>query len=508
MSVAPEKMTVRSILESRARKSANDVFAIAPETGCQLTFAELLARSHQIDSLLAEKGILAGAHVGMFLPNGLTAVQTFVGVMASGRVIVPLSLLAKAEQLAYVIEHADCDAIFVANEFVELLQQALVAVARPVEIIVVDPNFAESSFETSRQKHTWSAGKLASKNLALLMYTSGTTGRPKGVVLSHRNIVSGARYVSASHALSRTDRVLAVLPLYHINAQIVTVLAPLLHGGSLVMPRRFSAQSFWQLADDYRCTWLNVVPTIIAILLHENPGQQIDRSRLRFCRSASAPLPPAHQRAFEEQFGLPVVETLGMTEAAAPVFANLIDARRRKIGSPGQAFGNEAKIIDPATGREVVEGIVGEIVVRGPNVTAGYYKAPEETRKAFTKDGWLHTGDLGYRDADGFFFITGRLKELIIKGGENIAPREIDEVLLGHPEVLEAASVGIDDELYGQEILAGIVLRPGSQSGELELTAYCRDRLGEFKSPRYFRFLAELPKGPSGKVQRIRLLEM
>lgn len=514
MSVAPEKMTVRSILESRARKSANDVFAIAPETGCQLSFSELLARSHQVDSLLAEKGILAGGHVGMFLPNGLTAVQTFVGVMASGRVVVPLSLLAKAEQLSYVIEHADCDAIFVANEFVELLQQALAAVSRPVEIIAVDPDFVESAFETSRQKHTWSTSKLASKNPALLMYTSGTTGRPKGVILSHRNIVSGARFVSASHALSRTDRVLAVLPLYHINAQIVTVLAPLLDGGSLVMPRRFSAQSFWQLANGYRCTWLNVVPTIIAILLHESPGhpanpaQQIDRSRLRFCRSASAPLPPAHQRAFEERFGLPVVETLGMTETAAPVFANRIDVARRKIGSPGQAFGNEAKIIDPATGHEIADGIVGEIVVRGPNVTAGYYKAPEETRKAFTEEGWLHTGDLGYRDADGFFFITGRLKELIIKGGENIAPREIDEVLLSHPEVLEAASVGVADELYGQEILAGIVLRPGSQSGERELTAYCRERLGKFKSPRYFRFLAELPKGPSGKVQRIRLLDI
>jgi acyl-CoA synthetase (AMP-forming)/AMP-acid ligase II len=294
---------------------------------------------------------------------------------------------------------------------------------------------------------SWPAPEPAADAPALLMYTSGTTGQPKGVILSHRNVLAGARFVSEAHGLDGSDRVLGVLPLYHINAQIVTVLAPLYHGGSLVMPRRFSAAAFWRLAAEHRCTWLNVVPTIIAYLLQHDEGKTgvSGACRLRFCRSASAPLPPAHQRAFEERFAVGIIETMGLTETAAPVFANPLDRSARKLGSPGRAFGNEARVIDPDSGAERRIGVTGEIVVRGENVMAAYYKAPEETDRAFTADGWFRTGDLGYCDEDGFFFITGRRKELIIKGGENIAPREIDEVLLAHPLVLEAAAVGVPD---------------------------------------------------------------
>jgi long-chain acyl-CoA synthetase len=300
---------------------------------------------------------------------------------------------------------------------------------------------------------------------------------------------------------------MAALPLYHINAQIVTAAAPLVHGGSLVLPHRFSASTFWEQVARYDCTWVNVVPTIIAYLLNgPDPKEQgLDLGRVRFCRSASAPLPPDQHRAFERKFGIGVIETMGLTETAAPCFTNPLDPAKRKIGSPGQAFGNEARIAD-ADGKTLPPGKTGEILVRGPNVMKGYYKDPEETAKAFGPDGWLRTGDLGHMDEDGFVFVTGRIKELIIKGGENIAPREIDEALLRHPAILEAAAVGIPDQSYGQEIMACIVLKPGARCTEDELRTFCGKELGAYKTPKSFRFVEELPKGPSGKVQRLRLV--
>jgi len=288
----------------------------------------------------------------------------------------------------------------------------------------------------------------------------------------------------------------------------VTAVAPLVHGGSVVMPRRFSVGNYWETVAQHRCTWINVVPTIIAYLLNA-PGPRelgLDVSHVKFCRSASAPLPPELHRAFEERFGIGVIETFGMTETNAPCFTNPYEPGRRKIGSPGRAYGNEACIIDLATGAPQPPGAPGEIMVRGENVMKCYYKDPGATANALKADGWLHTGDLGYLDEDGFLFVTGRLKELIIKGGENIAPREIDEALLRHPAVLEAAAVGMADADYGQDILACVVIKPGSACTMEELRAHAERELGRYKSPKVIRFVEALPKGPAGKVQRLKLL--
>jgi acyl-CoA synthetase (AMP-forming)/AMP-acid ligase II len=346
------------------------------------------------------------------------------------------------------------------------------------------------------------------------MYTSGTTGRPKGVMLTQANLAANARAIAAEHGLVAGDRVLGVLPLYHINAFAVTMLAPLAHGGSVVLPPKFSATSFWDQAVARQCTWINVVPTMISYLLEgaerESPPPREALARIRFCRSASAALPPEHHRAFEARFGIGIIETMGLTETVAPSFSNPLDPAQRKLGSVGRASGCEARVID-AQLQPVPDGTTGELAIRGPNVMRGYYKNPEATAAAFTPDGWLRTGDLGHRDADGFFFVTGRIKELIIKGGENIAPREIDEVLLDHPAVLDAAAVGIPDRHYGQEIMACIVLRPGhapDAATEAALRCFCGDKLGRFKTPKDFRFVAELPRGPSGKVQRLKLVDL
>jgi long-chain acyl-CoA synthetase len=345
---------------------------------------------------------------------------------------------------------------------------------------------------------------------ALLMYTSGTTGAPKGVLLTHRNLLVNAANISAEHRLGPDDRVLVSLPLYHINGLVVALLSPLVHGGSLAMPARFSAGTFWQDAAACRCTWLNVVPTILAYLLNapdDGAQRRLDLSALKFCRSASSALPPEHHRAFEARFALGVIETMGMTETAAPVFSNPYEPHARKVGSIGLPSGAEARIID-AHGAELGALETGELVLRGAMVMSGYYKRPQETLAAFTADGWLRTGDLGYRDADGFFYINGRAKELIIKGGENIAPREIDEALLKHPGVLEAAAVGVPDDAYGQDIVAYVVKRASAEVDGAALHKHCLGELGRYKTPREFRFVAELPRGPSGKVQRLKLLDL
>ncbi|PKU23972.1 AMP-binding protein [Telmatospirillum siberiense] len=502
--------TVRDLVTRRAIETPEAVYLIAPETGSTLTFGELHGRCLTLARDLAGLGIQRGDRVGLFLPNGLQAAGLFVGIMAAGCVATPLSLLLQPEPLAFVLTHSDCRLVFTTTEHRRELEQALARLPIPgaVAVRVIDAECG-SDDGAGTPDAAWPLAAPANGSNALLMYTSGTTGRPKGVRLSHGNVLSGARFVSQAHGLGPSDRVLAVLPLYHINAQIVTVLAPLYHGGSLVMPRRFSAGRFWSLAAEHRCTWLNVVPTIIAYLLNgeENLRADLDLGAVRFCRSASAPLAPEHHRAFEQRFGIGIIETMGLTETAAPVFTNPLNPALRKIGSPGRAFGNLARIAAPGTERPQPAGMVGEIQISGPNVMSGYHKDPAETASAFTADGWLKTGDLGYRDDEGFYFVTGRLKELIIKGGENIAPREIDETLLKHPALLEAAAVGVPDPLYGQEIEAGVVLKPGMTATEEELKIFCEDRLGRFKTPRVIRIMTELPKGPSGKVQRLRLLQ-
>jgi long-chain acyl-CoA synthetase len=354
------------------------------------------------------------------------------------------------------------------------------------------------------------AGSIIPGQPAMLMYTSGTTGVPKGALLSHANMLSAGRAVAQSLALTPADRVLSSLPLYHINGQCIATVAPLVSGGSIVMPHRFSASQWWPLVERYRPTWLNMVPTIIAYLLNGpelTPQQAAAAHGIRFGRSASAPLPPEQHRAFEARFGFSVIEAMGLTECSSVAFTNPLERGERKYGSPGRPVGVEARVVD-REGKPVADGVQGEIELRGPNVMRGYFNAPEASAAALRAGDWLATGDLGHRDRDGFYFITGRLKELIIKGGENIAPREIDEALIAHPAVLEAAAVGVPDAAYGQEILACVVVKPGAVLGEDELRAHCLATLGRYKTPRYLRFVDALPKGASGKVQRLKLVDL
>jgi len=495
--------TVHALIEQQAAQQPQAQYAVSAHKDADIRFGELAHGCRAVAALLQQHGLKAGDTVSVVMPNSLQTLRILLGVMYGGMCVNPVNLLAQPEQMQYVLEHSDCRAVFVAPEWESRIRAMLQEVRRAVAVIVVSDDAAalpDASTPALSPEHP-----PAPDTIALLMYTSGTTGMPKGVMLTHANLIANAHAVCAEHALDAHDRVLAVLPLYHINAFVVTMLAPLAHGGSLAMAERFSSSLFW--AQAAQCTWLNLVPTMIAYLIEAGPTAHARPTAIRFCRSASAALAPEHHRAFERMFGIGIIETMGLTETAAPCFSNPLQAECRRIGSVGRASGCAVRVVD-ANLSDLPDGQTGELLVRGPQVMQGYYKNEDATRATFTPDGWLRTGDLGYRDAEGFFFVTGRIKEIIIKGGENIAPREVDEVLLRHPAVLDAAALGVPDPHYGQEIGVCVVLRGGSPCSEDALRDFCRDALGRYKTPKHYRFVTELPRGPSGKVQRLKLLPL
>lgn len=493
--------TVRELIDAGAARAPDATYLIAPHSGRRISFRELADSCRAVEGWLARRGLAPGSHISTVLGNGPQTVRLLLGAIYGGYCVNPINLLSQPEQMRFVLDHADASLVFVAPEWAERVRALAASIARPLEIVVIDPDDDALAGGAER------SAEPRPEQPALLMYTSGTTGTPKGVLLTQANLAANAMAISHEHRLGAEDRVTAVLPLYHINAFAVTMLAPLAHGGSLVMPPKFSATGFWPMVVEHGCTWLNVVPTMISYLLEADAPPREQLQGVRFCRSASAALPPEHHRAFEAKFGIGIVETLGLTETVAPCFSNPIEPELRKVGSVGRPSGCEARVVD-AEGRSLPDGTVGELVMRGPQVTGGYYKNPEATAAAFFPGGWLRSGDLGYRDNDGFYFVSGRIKELIIKGGENIAPREIDEVLLRHPAVLDAAAVGIPDRHYGQEIVACVIVRQGRQCTADELRAFCDRELGRYKAPKVIRFVDELPRGPSGKVQRLKLAQL
>jgi long-chain acyl-CoA synthetase len=496
--------TFREVIEAHASRAAGAPFAFAPEPDRVMGYGELREAVGALHALYVEHAVAAGDIVAFMLPNGLSALQLFLGTMASGRVVSPMNLIAQDAHVDHVLAHARPKLLFATADHAGRLEAAMGRTGVTARLLTIGADGL-----ARRGRIAEDLPQVEADSPAMLMYTSGTTGVPKGALLTHANMLYAGRAVAAHQSLTESDRVLSSLPLYHINGQCIATVGTLVSGGSIVMPHRFSTSQWWPLCERYRPTWLNLVPTIVAYLLNApepTPQQRAALRGIRFARSASAPLSPEHQLAFEARFGIPIVEAMGLTECASVAFCNPMDRGTRKVGSAGRPLGVRARVV-ARDGCVLATGERGEIQVAGPNVMSGYYRAPDATAQALSSDGWLATGDLGYRDEDGFYFITGRLKELIIKGGENIAPREIDEALLKHPAVLEAAAVGVADDAYGQEILACVVRKAGADVDEPQLRAHCLRELGPFKTPRHFRFLDELPKGPSGKVQRRKLAE-
>jgi acyl-CoA synthetase (AMP-forming)/AMP-acid ligase II len=500
--------TVRDVISKGATEHPDKLFLTIAEGGRQLSWAQLEARCGEIGTLLDQKNIAPGATVSFLLDNGYWSTLLLLGVMYSGRVVLALNALSGKESLSYVINHSDAKLLFINDAYQQQYSGVISSLDAPLPIIETDEELGPSLSLSVQIKQN--SPEITAQDIALLMYTSGTTGRPKGVLLSHKSVLAGGCNTADAHQLSNRDIGMCVLPLYHINAQMVSVMGALVSYSQLVMARKFSARQFWHAMARYNCTWFSIVPTIISYLIEhdaqgvDEPTMQKIRQNVRFGRSASAALSPAKHQQFEQRFGIHIIETMGLTETAAQILSNPMPPEEIKYGSPGIAVGNEARIIDEAGG-ESESGVIGELMIRGDNVMNGYYKNEAATKETLEPDGWLHTGDLAYRDEEGFFFITGRLKELIIKGGENIAPREIDDILYRHPAVLEAAAFGVEDEHYGQEIMACVALCPGMQATEKELLELCVENLGQYKAPKRVLIRDTLPKGPSGKIQRLKL---
>ncbi len=342
----------------------------------------------------------------------------------------------------------------------------------------------------------------------MVLHTSGTTSRPKLVPLTQKNLCQSAEHIRAALDLTTRDRCLNVMPLFHIHGLVAAVLASLAAGGTVICTPGFYASQFFDWMEECRPTWYTGVPTMHQSILAQAPARRevIQRHPLRFIRSSSSALPPQIMNQLEETFGAPVIEAYGMTEAAHQVASNPLPPRARKPGSVGIAAGPEIAVMDAAGDLVYRPGVQGEVVIRGPNVTPGYDHNPEANRAAFT-DGWFRTGDQGSLDGDGYLRLTGRIKEVINRGGEKISPREVDEVLMDHPAVAQVVTFAIPDGRLGEEIGAAVVLHPGAAMTERELRDFAAERLADFKVPRTVVFLAEIPKGATGKLQRIGLAE-
>ena len=495
--------SIYDVINERASNFPDSSFLIDPVSGENISSNQALHRIRSIAANIGDQGIAKGQSVAFAFSNSVESVLTILGIMYGGYLAVAINLVAGDSVISYVLEHSETRLVLADQEARKQIEPLVDACPKPAKIL-------ELKDIATNLDNPDTLSEYGANIDGLLMYTSGTTGRPKGVVLTHSNLLAGGQNTAQAHQLGPNDRGLCVLPLYHINAVCVSLMGSLVSGSSIVVPQKFSASNFWDTIRAHQCTWFSVVPTQISYLLHnaENSnGGASGCDKLQFGRSASAPLSPDIHSAFEERFGIPIIETMGLTETAAQILSNPLPPETRKIGSPGIGFGNEVIIADQAQ-REVIRGVEGEVLVRGPNVMRCYLKNEEATREAITKDGWLRTGDLGKQDEEDYVYITGRLKELIIKGGENIAPREVDEALYSHPDVVEAAAFALDCPDYGQRIEAGVMISEGSNLTEGELREICIQLLGKFKTPDQIHFLPELPKGPSGKIQRIKIAEL
>lgn len=405
-------MTVQQLIRNKASKCDDRTFLIFPENGEELSFAKLQERVMQLTAQLEAMDTEKGDHIALLMENGQWTVSLLLAIMASGRVAVPLDITEDEQRVKEVFTHSDAKVLFASEQQLERARALCTDTKTDIKLTVVkvdDGPQWEAEIAAAALLPT-----IESDIPALLLYTTGNTdGVPNGVLLTHRNLLAGASNTIQAHSLSSEDRALCVLPLYYINAMVVTVIAPLLSGGSVVMPQRFSNSAFWDLLGDYKCTWFSIVPTIVDYLLarhKEQPADVLGNSKfkqVRFGRSASSALQPDAHQTFEQTFGIPLIETMGSTKTAAQILSNPLPPFQSKYGSPGIAYKNEVMVVRN-NGREAHRGEIGELLVRGDNVMLTFYKNPAATEKYLMSDGWLRTGDLGYQDETGFFFITGR----------------------------------------------------------------------------------------------------
>jgi acyl-CoA synthetase (AMP-forming)/AMP-acid ligase II len=471
-----------------------------------LTYGGLRALAGRTVAALNAMGIGRGDRVALVLPNGPEAAASFVAV-GCGATTAPLNPAYKADEFEFYLSDLNARALVVADGM-ESPARA-VAAARGIPVVALVAGDAAGDFalrpETPLAGTATHPGMAAPEELALVLHTSGTTSRPKIVPLRQVNVTTSAHNIGRTLALTPDDVCLNIMPLFHIHGLIAATLASLAAGGAVCCTPGFNAFKHFGWLDEVRPTWVTAVPTMHQALLPyaERNKAVLARGRLRFLRSSSASLPPPVMTALEAAFGVPVIESYGMTEAAHQMASNPLPPAPRFPGSVGIAAGPEVAIMDEA-GDLLPAGATGEVVIRGRNVTAGYEANPDANAKAFA-GGWFRTGDEGVLDEAGYLRLTGRLKEIIIRGGEKVSPLEVDAVLLDHPAVQQAVTFALPHAKLGEEVAAAVVLRPGESVDEAGLRAFAGERLAAFKVPRKIVFLDEVPKGATGKLQRIGL---
>jgi acyl-CoA synthetase (AMP-forming)/AMP-acid ligase II len=500
----------QTLLDLVARPPAGAFALGAPEGVAPLSYGALASLARDTIATLNGLGVGRGDRVAIVLDNGPEMAAAFVCIGA-GATTAPLNPGYRAEEFEFYLTDLKARALVTAAGSQSPARGVAGKLGVPILELHPDRAKGAGSFALSAgaaglpRGPARQPGPAAPGETALVLHTSGTTSRPKIVPLAHENILASAHQIADTLALVPGDVCLNIMPLFHIHGLIAATLATLSAGAQVSCSPGFNALKFFGWLEEVKPTWYTAVPTMHQAILARaarNP-ELVARNRLRLIRSSSASLPPQVMAELEQVFKAPVIEAYGMTEASHQMASNPLPPRPRKPGSVGVAAGPQIAIMDEG-GSLLPAGQVGEVVIRGPSVTAGYEANPEANARAFTA-GWFRTGDQGLLDGEGYLRLTGRLKELINRGGEKVSPLEVDEVMMDHPAVLQAVTFGMPSEKLGEEVAAAVVLREGAQATERELRDFCARRLADFKVPRKVVILTEIPKGATGKLQRIGL---
>jgi oxalate---CoA ligase len=467
-----------------------------------MTRAELQHTIGNVCGTLRAMGIAQNEVVALVMPNGPEMAALFIAVSASA-VAAPLNAAYREDEFDFYLGDLKARAIIVSEGLNSPARD--VATKRGITVIELC-SLAEGpagSFSLSFSANEGAIPSASPSDISLVLHTSGTTSRPKIVPLSQANLTVSAQNIATTLSLAPSDRSLVIMPLFHIHGLVGALLSSLAAEASVFCPPGFNALKFFTWLEEAKATWFTAVPTMHQVVLGraERNRQIIEQAKLRFIRSSSASLPPHVMSQLEQTFGCPVIESYGMTEAAHQMASNPLPPLIRKPGCVGLAAGPEIGILS-STGHVLPAGEQGEIAIRGENVTAGYANNSKANAEAFT-NGWFRTGDQGFIDQDGYLTLTGRIKEIINRGGEKIAPREVDDVLLSHPAVAQAVTFAMPHDRLGEEVGAAIVLHEGHSADEAELRAFVAKQIVDFKVPRKVIFIPEIPKGPTGKIQRI-----
>lgn len=504
---SPQGLCIHHLIATQAQQNPDAIALFAPGRA-PLTYSRLLSQVDNVVQTLNAIGLGRNDRIAIVLPNGPEMAVTFLAV-AAGATNAPLNPAYRATEYDFYLSDLHAKALIVQSGSDSPARA--VARAHGVPLIELSPALeAEAGIFTltgDECPRTARAGFAQPDDVALVLHTSGTTSRPKSVPLTHTNVCASAHHITAALKLVSNDRCLNVMPLFHIHGLIGAVLSSLVAGASVVCTPGFYAPQFFAWLEAFRPTWYTAVPAMHQAILARAALNHdlITRCPLRFIRSSSSPLAPQVMAELECVFNTPVLEAYGMTEAAHQIASNPLPPHQRKAGSVGVAAGPEVAVMNE-TGNVLPPGETGEVVIRGPNVTSGYENNPAANQSAFMK-GWFRTGDQGFLDSEGYLFLTGRLKEIINRGGEKIAPREIDEVLLAHPAVAQAVTFAVPDARLGEEIAAAVVLREQTAVTARELREFAATRLADFQVPRQVLIVDAIPKGPTGKLQRLGLAQ-